>query len=223
MPALSLLFRDFPLNPRLSRPRLLAPALAALVFASAGCDRQQPETPPVEAAPSGANGEPPPAPPAVPSPDTSTATIERASSPSLNPVALGAFEPGNPVAEAVTGKLTIEDNKITGANGASFVTERVAIVRGGDEFSAGQRYADIMQVAAEQPVELRHVVEETPPTKIPDNAFCSTMKTGYLALASVMEDDTQVVKVIGLQGNDLPAATAQGTSLCASTFYIAVK
>ncbi len=203
--------------------------LAALLFAGTGCERQ-PETTTAEnesetetAPPSGANGEPPPAPPAVQSPDTSTATIERAAPPTLSPVALGKFEPGNPVAGAVTGKLNVEDTKITGANGASFVTERVAIVRGGDEFSAGQRYADIMQVAAEQQVELRHVVEETPPTKTPDNAICGKMKTGYLALSSVMEGDTQVLKVIGLQGDDLPAANAQGTVLCASTFYIAAK
>ena len=212
------------MNP-LPRPRLSALVLTALVFACTGCERQ-PETPSAEtetAPPSGANGEPPPPPPAVQSPDTSTATIERASPPTLSPVTLGKFEPGNPVAEAVTGKLNVEDTKITGANGASFVTERVAIVRGGDEFSAGQRYADIMQVAAEQQVELRHVVEETPPTKTPDNAICGKMKTGYLALSSVMEGDTQILKVIGLQGDDLPAANAQGTVLCASTFYIAAK
>lgn len=214
------------MNP-LPRPRLSAVVLAALVFACSGCARQ-PETLPAEtgtktAPASGANGEAPPAPPAVQSPDTSNATIERAAPPTLNPVALGKFEPGNPVAEAVTGRLNVEDSKITGANGASFVTERVAIVRGGNEYSAGQRYADIMQVAAEQQVELRHVIEETPPTKTPDNAICGKMKTGYLALASVMEGDTRILKVIGLQGDELPAANAQGTALCASTFYIAAK
>jgi hypothetical protein len=215
-------FRGFPLNPRLPRLRLPALALATLVFACAGCG-QQSDTPPAETAPSGANGEPPPPPPAVLSPDASNATIERASPPTLDPVALGTFEPGNPVAERVTGGLTVEDTTITGANGASFITERVAIVRGGDEFSAGQRYADIMQVAAEQQVELRHVVEETPPTKTPGSALCGTMKTGYLALASVMEGDSRILKLIGLQGDDLPAATAQGTVLCASTFYIATR
>lgn len=212
------------MNP-LPRLRLSAVVLAALVFAGTGCEKQPETAPPeTETAPaSGANGEAPPAPPAVQSPDTTTATIERAAPPTLSPVALGKFEPGNPVAEAVTGRLNVEDSKITGANGASFVTERVAIVRGGNEYSAGQRYADIMQVAAEQQVELRHVIEETPPTKTPDNAICGKMKTGYLALASVMEGDTRILKVIGLQGDELPAANAQGTTLCASTFYIAAK
>ena len=211
------------MTPRLPRPRLSAFALAAFVFASAGCDRQ-PEAPPAEEpAQPAATAEAPPAPPAVPGPDASAATIERAAPPTLRAVALGKFEPGNPVAEAVTGAIDIEDTKITGANGASFLTERVAIVRGGDEFTAGQRYADIMMMDAEQPVELRRVVEETRPTAQPDNGFCNRMKTGYLALASYDEGGDTLVKVIGLQGDGLPAATAQDTTLCASTFYLAKR
>lgn len=209
------------MTPRLPRPRLIAaPAVALLVFALAGCDRPQAEAPPAETPQASANGEAPPAPPAVPSADTSTPTIERAAPPTLRAVALGKFEPGNPVAEAVTGAIDIEDARITGANGASFVTERVAIVRGGDEFTAGQRYADIMMMDADQPVELRRVVEETRPTAQPDNGFCSRMKTGYLALASYDEGEFKLVKIIGLQGDGLPAATAQDTTLCASTFYL---
>ncbi len=205
------------MNPVL-RPSLLAAMLATCLVAA--CDRADP---PAEAsaptpAPSTA---PPPAPRALLEPDTSNATIERAAPPTLRAVASGAFEPGNPVAEAVTGRIEIEDTKITGANGASFVTERVAIVRGGDEFTAGQRYADVMMMDADQPVELRRVIDETPPTDVPGSAFCGRMKTGYLALASYTEGEHRLVKVIGLQGDAIPAPNATDTSLCASTFYLA--
>ena len=205
-----------------SFPRLplLSTAVVACLLLVA-CER---EAPPAAAPDAGAAASAaPPAPRALLEPDASNATIERAAPPTLRAVALGAFEPGNPVAEAVTGAVEIEDTRITGANGAVFVTERVAIVRGGDEFTAGQRYADVMMMDAAQPVELRRVIEETMPTATPGSAFCGSAKTSYLALASYDEGDYTLVKVIGLQGPDIPAANAQGTTLCASTTYQAAR
>lgn len=208
------------MNQRHTCIALLSIATTALL--AAGCNRPEQGAATPEAQPA-ATTAPPPAPRAVLEPDTANATIERAAPPTLRPVVLGKFDPGNPVAEAVTGALDIEDGRITGANGASFVTERVAIVRGGDEFTAGQRYADVMMMDADQPVELRRVIDETRPTEVPGNAFCGNMKTGYLALASYAEGDNQLVKVIGLQGDGIPAASAQDTTLCASTFYLAKR
>lgn len=204
------------LNP-VPRSSLLVATLATCLVAA--CDRADPPAT-SEAAPTPTTA-PPPAPRALLEPDTSNATIERAAPPTLRAVASGSFEPGNPVAEAATGRIEIEDTRITGANGATFVTERVAIVRGGDEFTAGQRYADVMMMDADQPVELRRVIDETPPTEAGANAFCGRMKTGYLALASYTEGDNRLVKVIGLQGDAIPAPNATDTSLCASTFYLA--
>jgi hypothetical protein len=113
--------------------------------------------------------------------------------------------------------LQIEDSRITGANGTVFVTERVAIVRGGDEFSAGQRYADVMMVDARQPVELRRVLDETRGKD--GQAFCGSMKTGFLALASYEDAGFRVVKLLALQGDGIPAATAEDTALCATAGY----
>jgi hypothetical protein len=121
----------------------------------------------------------------------------------------------------MTGAIEVEDGRITGANGAGFSTERVAIVRGGDEFAAGQRYADVMMMDAGQPVELRRVIEEVRPDARPDNAFCGRNPTGYLALASYVEGRHRLVKLLALQGTGIPAATATDTVLCASTFYLA--
>lgn len=203
-----------------SCPRLLPLSAVVACLLLVACERAAPPVAPdAGAAPSAA----PPAPRALLEPDASNATIERAAPPTLRAVALGAFEPGNPVAEAVTGAVDIEDTRITGANGAVFVTERVAIVRGGDEFTAGERYADVMMMDAAQPVELRRVIEETMPTATPGNAFCGSAKTSYLALASYDEGDDTLVKVIALQGPDIPAANAQGTTLCASTTYQATR
>ncbi|MGH8032176.1 MAG: hypothetical protein ACREO8_07390 [Luteimonas sp.] len=193
-------------------------ALAVLALIAAGC---APDAPPAEL--SGPAASPAPPPPAVPDGDPSTATVERASPPMLQAVALGKFEPGNPLAEGATGAVNIEDNTITGANGAKFVTERVALVSGDDHYNAGQRYADPMMIEPRQAVELRRVIEETPPSAIPGNAFCSGVKTGYLALASVMEGDTQVIKVIALSGITLPAASAVDVKLCAATNYFSSK
>ena len=125
----------------------------------------------------------------------------RAAPPVIKPVALGDFVPGTPVANTATGRLSIQDSKLQGSNGASFGTERVALVKGGDEYSPGATYAASMQIDASQPVELRHVVEQTPPTDNPADAFCGGAPTGYIALAKVGEGDKEMVKVLALQGH----------------------
>src|SRR3546814_5701245 len=76
-----------------------------------------------------------------------------------------------------------------------------------------------MMIEPRKQVELRHVVEETPPTDAPGNAFCGTLKTGYLAIAKVMEGDAEVVKVLALSGQGLPAASATDVALCAMAEY----
>ncbi|MEN1940705.1 hypothetical protein WCE41_06545 [Luteimonas sp. MJ246] len=189
----------------------------SVAFALAGCARDEGVAagpgagqPPVTSAP-------PPAPRASLEPDTANAPIERAAPPTLQPVALGRFVAADRVATAMTGALEIEDSRIRGDNGALFVTERVAIVRGGDEFSAGQRYADMMMIDARHPVELRRVLDET---RADDGqGFCGSMKTGFLALASYVEQDMRVVKLIALQGDGIPAAAARDTELCAAASY----
>src|SRR5690606_33318524 len=90
-----------------------------------------------------------------------------------------------------------------------------------DQYTAGARFADAMMIEPRKQVELRHVVEETPPADAPDNAFCGTLKTGYLAIAKVMEGDTEVVKVLALSGQGLPAASATDIALCAMAEYCA--
>lgn len=192
----------------------LAIAVAVLTLA-AGCGGAKPQ---VSSAPPEATIAAPP--PPQPSPDPNAAPVERASPPVLTPVALGVFEPGTPVSIASTGKLTIDDLEIRGENGASFKTERVAIVKGGDQYIADHTYSEAMMVDAGQPVELRRVVEQTPPKESPANAFCGGSPTGFLALAKVVENGTDVIKVIALQGTDLPAASAKGVTLCASTNYL---
>ena len=108
---------------------------------------------------------------------------------------------------------------IHGANGASFVTERVAIVRGNDHYNANTRYADTMMIVPEQTVELRRVVEQTPPREAPGDAFCGDARTGYLALAKVSEGKTDVIKLMALQGDAVPAASAPDITLCKATSY----
>ena len=160
-----------------------------------------------------------PAPPAVPHADAGNAPIERAAPPTVRAVALGRFEAHNDFAKSATGTVELGEDEVTGANGATFVTERVAIVRGGDEFTAGQRYADVMMMDADEPVELRRVVDETVPAG--GRTFCNGMKTGFLAIASYgyAQDAHTLVKIIGLQGDGLPAATAKDTSLCGLAIY----
>lgn len=198
--------------------RFLLAALLPASLAVAACARDDAGVAPAADQPP-ATSAPPPPPRASREPDTADAPIERAAPPTLQAVAIGRFAPADATAEAMTGRLDIADSKIEGANGAAFVTERVAIVRGGDEFSAGQRYADVMIVDAGQPVELRRVLDETRPAS--GSAFCGNMKTGFLALASGEDGGQRVVKLIALQGDGIPAATAVDTALCASASYAA--
>ena len=202
-------------KPRAGTIPLLAMALVTVGLAA--CEPQKP----VNTAPPEEITAPPPA--ANPQPDVNAKPVERAAPPVIKPVALGEFEPGNPVATAVTGTLTLEDTTIKGENGASFTTERVALVSGGDQYSAGNTYAQAMMIAADQPVELRRVLEQAPPTESPANALCGGSPAGFIALAKVDEGNDEILKVIGLKGTDLPAATASGIELCASMFYIAGK
>lgn len=136
----------------------------------------------------------------------------------LAPVVLGVFDPGNPVAQATTGRLTIEDTTIRGDNGASFATERVAIAKGSDLFAAGYSYAGAMDIAADQPVEIRKVTSQTPPTEKPDNGLCGKDPVGLIALVRDMKGG-ESVKLAALKGDTLPDATAGETSLCALTMY----
>jgi hypothetical protein len=195
--------------------RLALPLFAVFVVLFAGCSRPGPD-----AAPAGQpEANTAPAPPAIPQHDPATAPVERAAPPTLQAVVLGEFAASNPAAESATGALTIKDGEIAGANGAKFTTERVALVDGDDQYTANARFADAMMIEPREQVELRHVVEETPPTDAPGNAFCGTLKTGYLAIAQVMEGEVELVKVLALSGQALPAASASDISSCAMAEY----
>ncbi|TKS53753.1 hypothetical protein E4582_02510 [Luteimonas yindakuii] len=203
-----------------SRPlRLLFVALGATGLAACQDIGDTPATHVSTTAPIVVTAAPPPA--DVPSHDPQLRPGSRAAPPMLHPVALGPFETGNPTAESITGSITIEGSRIVGENGAEFVTERIAILRGGDEFLPGQRYADAMMIGTEHPVELRRVVAETWPTRVPGNAICRDMKTGYLAITKVAEGEHDVVRVMGLRGQDMPAPSAQDVVVCASSSYYA--
>ncbi|MEZ0470304.1 hypothetical protein [Luteimonas salinilitoris] len=199
----------------------LALCVAAAPWFIAGCNSSQPEGAGDAAPPQAESTAPPPQ--ENPEPDPSKERVERAAPPEVRPVALGEFEPEDPVAEAATGRLTLEDDAIRGANGAEFVTERIAIVRAGDEYRAGERYADALAVGSEQPVELRRVLEETPPDGEPGAAFCGDMDTGYIALASMPSDSGDTVKLIALRGESMPAAAAEDVTLCAAAHYQAAR
>jgi hypothetical protein len=198
-----------------SGSRLALPLFAAAALLLAGCSRSEPtSTPTVQPEANTA-----PAPPAIPQHDPASAPVERAAPPTLQAVALGEFAASNPAAESATGTLTIADGEIVGSNGAKFTTERVALVNGDDQYTAGARFADAMMIEPRQQVELRHVVEETPPTDASGNAFCGTLKTGHLAIAKVMDGDVEQVKVLALSGQGLPAASATDVSACAMAEY----
>ena len=194
--------------------RVALSLLAVPVLLAAGCSQDRPATTTAQPAANTA-----PAPPAIPQHDPASAPVERAAPPTLQAVALGEFAASNPAAESATGTLTIADGEIVGSNGAKFTTERVALVNGDDQYTAGARFADAMMIEPRQQVELRHVVEETPPTDAPGNAFCGTLKTGHLAIAKVMDGDVEQVKVLALSGQGLPAASATDVSACAMAEY----
>ena len=195
--------------------RLAAAALALACLAPMGCARDT--VPASSAAQPPATSAPPPSPRTSQDPDPAKAPIERAAPPTLQPVAIGRFVAADRVAAAMTGAIEITDSRITGEDGVAFVTERMAIVRGGDEYSAGERYADMMSIDAGHPVELRRVLDEV---RAEDGqGFCGSMKTGFLALASYEDAGIRVVKLLALQGDGIPAATAADTRLCAATSY----
>src|SRR3546814_5768752 len=56
------------------------------------------------------------------------------------------FRSSNPVAESATGALTIADGEIVGADGATFTTERVALVSGDDQYTADAGFAEAMMI-----------------------------------------------------------------------------
>ncbi|NZA27373.1 hypothetical protein H0E84_13355 [Luteimonas sp. SJ-92] len=152
-------------------------------------------------------------------PDPTVERSERAAPPELQPVALGAFVPADADAEAATGRLVVDDEFIEGANGARFVTERIAIVRGSDRYRPGERYADALAVGGEQPVELRRVLEETHPEAGAAEGLCGGSGTGYIALASTQSNDGQRISLLGLGGDAVPAAAAEDIVPCKAVRY----
>ncbi|HZW19021.1 MAG TPA: hypothetical protein VFF71_09480 [Luteimonas sp.] len=198
-----------------NRGSLALSILAASVLLLAACSQGGPASAPADQPEANTA----PAPPAIPQHDPAAAPAERAAPPTLRAVVLGEFAPANAVAESATGALTITDGAIEGANGASFSTERVALVNGDDRFTADARFADAMMIEPRQQVELRHVIDETPPTDAPDQALCGTLKTGHLAIARVMDGDVEVVKLLALSGEGLPAGSATDVGLCGMAEY----
>lgn len=147
--------------------------------------------------------------------------VGRAAPPMPQPVVLGDFIAADDHAKDATGRLSIEEDRIRAANGTVFMTERIAVVQAGDEYAKGERYADVLMVGAEQPVELRRVVEQIPGGS--GTGFCSAGPASYLALARVIGGDggREALRVVALQGDEVPAASSQGTSLCSSAQYLA--
>ena len=195
--------------------------LLSIVFS--GCRPADPEPPAPQGRPTAAAVDEAPEPPDLRGADASAAPpIGRAAPPMLQPVTLGKFIATDAPAKDGTGTLRIEDTTLRGANGAVFVTERIAVIRAGDEYAKGARYADVLGVGAEQPVELRRVVEETAPKAGAGTAFCGARPTGYLALARIVEPDgREALRMIALQGEALPAASSAGTHFCKSAQYLA--
>ena len=196
----------------------LALVLAMLVSA---CQPGEPKPPSSQDEAPVVQEEAPP-PPQVRGADPSAAPVERAAPPMLQPVTLGEFIAIDDQAKSGTGALHVEDTLIRGANGAIFVTERIAVVRGDDEYRKGARYSDVLMVGAEQPVELRRVVQETSPETGVGTGFCGARPTGYLALARIVDaEGRESLRMIALQGEGVPAASSSDTRLCQSAQYIA--
>lgn len=207
------------MHPRRCTP---VPGLAlVLVLSVAACQPGEPQSPSSRAEAPLAVDDAPPS-PQVRGPDPGTAPVERAAPPMLQPVTLGEFIAADDPAKSGTGALHVEDALIRGANGAIFVTERIALVRGDDEYADGARYSDVLMVGGEQPVELRRVVQETAPTTAGGAAFCGTQPTGYLALARIVDaDGRESLHMVALQGEGVPAASSSDTRLCQSAQYVA--
>jgi hypothetical protein len=184
-----------------SRFHVLLPGLAACTLLLGACGKSDDQAKPAASA-------------AVASTKPAFIDVQGA----LAPVVLGVFDAGNPVAEATTGRLTIEDTLIRGDNGASFTTERVAIAKGSDLFAAGYSYAGAMDIPADQPVEIRKVVAQTPPATAPGNALCGTEPVGTIALVRDMKGG-ESVKLAALKGTTAPGASSAETALCALTMY----
>ncbi|WP_129135621.1 hypothetical protein [Luteimonas sp. YGD11-2] len=128
-------------------------ALAAAMTASAlsACGERAPPSPP----PAPADSAPPQE--RVPANDPAVRRHERAAPPELQALVSGRFEPRGERATRATGAIEVDDHAISAAQGDELSTERIAIVRGDDQYRAGERYSSLLMVGAEQPVELRRV------------------------------------------------------------------
>lgn len=207
------------LRDRLPAPGFLA-AIAIAMLSLAACKPSEPE-PPEPQARAVAVDDAPETPELRGADADAEPLIGRAAPPMLQPVVLGDFIASDDPAKDGTGALKVEDGRIVGANGAEFVTERIAVIRAGDEYARGARYADVLMVGAEQPVELRRVVQEIAPKAGTGTAFCGARPTGYLALARVVgADGREALRLVALQGEDVPAASS-GTHFCRSAQYLA--
>ncbi|PJJ99026.1 hypothetical protein CO641_05220 [Lysobacteraceae bacterium NML91-0213] len=205
----------------------LFPVLAAAIAASAlaGCGDRASE-PSQASLPSAAT----PSADRVQSNDPTVRRHERAAPPELQALVNGRFQPRGERATRATGAIEIDDHAISAELGSALSTERIAIVRGDDQYRAGERYSSLLMVGAEQPVELRRVYpapvdataadadrQDTPsgpagtPAAVP---LCTAGEAAYIALVMVNEGDRQVVRLAGLKSDSMPAAGADDVEVC---------
>lgn len=208
-------------------------AFATVVAASAlsGCGDRAPE--PSQSSPPAALA---PAQERVPANDPTVRRHERAAPPELQALVSGRFQPRGDRATAATGAIAIDDHVISAELGDALSTERIAIVRGDDQYRAGERYSSLLMVGAEQPVELRRVYpvadgQERDAAARSDGApievaalepadtrasipLCASGEAAYIALVMVNEGERQVVRLAGLKGGSMPAAGATDIEAC---------
>ncbi|TKS53752.1 hypothetical protein E4582_02505 [Luteimonas yindakuii] len=177
----------------------------------------------------------------MPANDPAVRRLERAAPPELQALVNGRFQPRGDRAMEATGAIEVTDHAISAAKGDDLPTERIAIVRGDDQYRPGERYSNLLMVGAEQPVELRRVyplpvagdatasdgrdgvpMEDDPSRPAPARVgppLCASGDADFVALVMLNEGARQVVRLAGLQGRSTPAAGAEDIEACAVLEY----
>ena len=209
----------------------LSLAVASVVPFLSGCGDDTAAPPPSSKPGAGA-----PPPEGVPANDPAVRRYERAAPPELQALVGGRFQPLGDRASEATGAIVIADHSISAERGTEAATERIAIVRGDDQYRPGERYSNLLMVGAEQPVELRRVYPAvvdsaadapaaTSDTRsAPEEAgaadagrgppLCADGDADFVALVALKEGDRHVVRLAGLRGRSTPAAGATDVEAC---------
>lgn len=142
-------------------------------------------------------------------------------SPNDEPMLAGSYEATSRTAMSITGDVRLTGDTVTFSLGSTYRTRLVTRVSASEEYAAGAGpWADLLNVAPHQRVELRAVVEERVNAKALNGGLCRPAAVTYLALvASPDSSGAPALMLSAFRDAAPPGPKGTADSLCGTFMF----